>query len=125
MRKTVLRLHYLRLEAELLEALLAVVEDQSMQKGFSRRRAEEGVMTVFGDVDPDDEMLSRSANLALQLTGLLKSAIIILIHRDLLVKSFDVGTSSNILTGGFFFGSLIIKNFPCYRLGSGLHVGII
>ncbi len=55
--KAMLRLQYLRLEAELLEALSRVVEDQLVQKGLSRRRAEEGVVALLGDIDTDHQML--------------------------------------------------------------------
>jgi hypothetical protein len=75
-----LRLQDIRLEAELLETLFAVVEDQPVQKGLSCGRAEEGMVALFGDIDAYHQMLRRSANLTLQLTKLRKSAIIVLVH---------------------------------------------
>jgi len=47
---------------------------------LSCRRAEEGMVALFGDVHAYHQVLRRSADVTLQLTELLQSAIIVLIH---------------------------------------------
>ncbi len=84
MCEAVLRLQDIRLEAELLEALFGVVKDQPVQKDLPCRGAEKGVVALFGDVHAYHQMLHRSTDLTLQLTKLLQSAIIVLVHRNLL-----------------------------------------
>ena len=66
--EALLCLESLRTKTELLEALLAVVEDEPGEKGLAGRGTEKGVMALFGDIDAHHEMPRRSANLALQLT---------------------------------------------------------
>ena len=86
LRETLLGLHNVGLEGKLFKSLFAVVKDEPSQKGLSCRGAKESVMAVFRDIDAYYQVLGRSANLVPELTKLLESAIIVLYHRDLLVK---------------------------------------
>jgi hypothetical protein len=113
------------MEAELLKSLSGGVEDQLLEQRLSSGRAEEGIMMVFRDINADQEILFRSSNLTLHLTKHLEPAIIVPIHGNLLVENvWRVAATHKILAGGFFFGSLIIKDYLWYRLGSGLDHGV-
>jgi hypothetical protein len=64
--KTVLYFDRLGLSHEFGEALYRVVKDQSSEKCFTVRGAEESIVPVLGDIDAYDQIFIRSAN------GLLK-----------------------------------------------------
>jgi hypothetical protein len=74
------------MEAELFESLSGRINDQLSEKAPSVCGTEEDVMAVLGHIDADQEILLRSPNLTLHLTKELEPAIIVLFHRDLLVR---------------------------------------
>jgi hypothetical protein len=77
---------HVHLETEALETLSVIIKDKPPHEGFAGGYAEESVMAVFGAIDTYHQILSRSANFTLELTEFLESAIIVLHHRNLLVK---------------------------------------
>jgi hypothetical protein len=112
-------------KTELLESFPGGIEGELLKQGLPPCRAEEGIVTVFCDIDTDQEVFFRSSNLTLHLTKHPEPAIIVLIHREPPRRMCGVeATIQKILTGGFFFGSLIIKGFFCYSLGYVLGHGV-
>jgi hypothetical protein len=93
----------LRLIKEFSEPLTVIAENKTPQKRLPRRCPEKGVVMLLPNIDPHDQMLLRLPYLLPQLTKLLQPVTIDLIHRNLLLKSFEFGRAySYLLTGGFF-----------------------
>jgi hypothetical protein len=55
---------------------------------FAGRRAEKGIVPLFGNVDADNQILIGATYLLLELPKLLQSDTIYLFHRDLLLMDF-------------------------------------
>jgi hypothetical protein len=70
----------LRLIQEFPETLMIVAKDKAPQKGFPRRRPEKGMVPIFRDIDPYDQILPRMPYLLPQLTKLFQPVTIYLIH---------------------------------------------
>jgi hypothetical protein len=71
----------LRLIQEFSETLMIVAKDKTPKKGLTRRRPKKGVVPIFRDIDPHDQILLRMPYLLPQLTKFLQSVTIYLIHK--------------------------------------------
>jgi hypothetical protein len=88
---------------EFSEPFMIIAKDNPPQKGFPCRCPEKGMVPIFRYIYPYDQILPRMPYLLSQLTKLFQPVTIDLIHRNLLLKSFEFGGAySYLLTGGFF-----------------------
>jgi len=104
LEETMLDPQDLGLEEELLEAFGGIVKEQSLEKGLPRRRPEEGMMTILADIQAHDQMFSGASNLHAQLTECPVPDKLRMLHGKPPLRDCEqVGSYSDLLTGGFLF----------------------
>ena len=55
--QAMLHLERVRLNQKLLKTIIGIVKEHSFMQRFAGRRTKEGIVPLFGNIQPDDQML--------------------------------------------------------------------